>query len=239
MLALSFAARILSTGGGVLWLETTHSAWEIRTRVCSLMATRRPPHAASLALVVVPVPTIVDALAALAAVKADLLFMRVLPPTTATTPQPRGVFGALSRLRLVVFDSAAAVLSPLLGLRIPPAWSGHVALDQLAIALRWLAAETCAAVIVTNRVVMKNQRPHPALGNKWMCFVDVNLTLQREDVHDVVATFESQVPFAATVPIISICVQSKRDRPRRCRVCISDNGIGDIPVTQVREQKKE
>lgn len=97
-----------------------------------------------------------------------------------------------------MFDSIAAIVTPVLGLRVPPAWSGHVALDVVASLLRTAAATGLADVVVTNRVVAvgavanqhhgsalnhghssRQQEQYAALGNKWAAFVDVSIFLSR------------------------------------------------------------
>lgn len=138
---------------------------------------------------------------------------------------------AISRLRLVVFDCVASVLAPVLGLRIPPAWTWHVAVDRLARQLRWLAMETGAAVLLTNRLTAQGK---PALGRKWSSFVDVSLTLRREDDlqprdGDGEVAFVRGVPSAP--PIVAVRVESKRDCPRECRVMICAKGVVDLPAT--------
>lgn len=238
-LAVRLAARVLSTGGGVIWLETTHSTWEVETRLISLAhhkigevpSSSFPSSSSScLPLAVFGVPTYTAVMTTLAAIRDDISLLLALPQVvhkpTAQLADDDALRAALCRLRLVVLDSAAAVLSPLLGLRIPPAWSGHVALDHISGALRWLTVHSNAAVVVTNRVVAPMTAAHPALGNKWAAFVDVSAILSCD-------TSPSTALHAIVSPtsphVISMNVRSKRDFPRSCRVVITDDGVCDTP----------
>lgn len=232
-LALSFAATVLATGGGVVWFEATHSPWEIERRLIDLLATcqdaiQSPPFSA-ISLVIVPIASIAQACEALTCVRNDVVMARVLPSGSCTASSTKSVLQAVFNLKLVVFDSVATILSPLLGLRIQPGWTGHVALDQLAALLRWFAAEGRAAVVITNRVTIKQGKVMPALGNKWASFVDISLTLHREDDDRVWRTSEVGQTEGVPTPIVTVHVESKRDRPSRCRVMISDHGIRDVP----------
>lgn len=164
----------------------------------------------------------------MSAVQRDILLLQQLEglPATGDTHNNHLV-DVLRNVKLIVFDSVATILSPLLGLRLPPSWTGHVALDQISALLRWFAIETSAAVLITNRLVSTNSVPHPALGLKWTCFVDVSICLSRNDdpnlhnhsVHNV---------SPRTAPVLSVRVASKFDRSRSCRVQIAKDGLQDV-----------
>lgn len=245
-IALEFAKSVLFANGGVLWFETTHSPWEIHTRLSASLsqspattpvsrsdvsASDSPaivtPHS-RLRLAVFPVPTFDTTMLAMSAVQRDILLLRGLEhlPTTGDT-QSNNLVDVLCNLKLVVFDSVATILSPLLGLRLPLAWTGHVALDQISALLRWFATETCSAVLITNRLVATNAIAHPALGLKWASFVDVSITLLR----DSDANLENNSFNSASLPptsIVSVNVTSKFDRSRACRIALTDDGLSDI-----------
>lgn len=198
-IALEFAKSVLIANGGVLWFETTHSPWEIHTRLSASLS--HPPTTtpvsrsnvsasdspgivfppSRLRLAVFPVPTFDTTMLAMSVVQRDILLLRGLEhlPTTGNT-QSDNLADVLRNLKLVVSDSVATILSPLLGLRLPLSWTGHVALDQISALLRWFATETCSAVLITNRLVATNAIAHPALGLKWTSFIDVSISLSRD-----------------------------------------------------------
>lgn len=182
-IATDVARHALAAGRCVVWFETTHSAWEVRSRFPSPLLSRPDQ------LVIHAVPTYAVAVDALRAVVSTL--------TTTTHLQQRcEQQQQQQQAKVIVFDSIAAIVTPVLGLRVPPAWSGHVALDVVASLLRTAAATVLADVVVTNRVVVvanqhhgsglnmnqgqsRQQEQYTALGNKWAAFVDASIFLSR------------------------------------------------------------
>lgn len=228
-IASSFAASILSAGHGVVWLETTHSVWEVTTRLTSQVQ-QNPSNnqrQVQLPLMVFAIPTLESAKEALSALRSDILLLNNLIPEKEIDDASVSNLSikTLARLRLVVFDSVAAILSPLLGLRVPPAWSGHVAMDEIASALRWFTVRRDISVIVTNRVVSGTGNLHPGLGNKWTAFVDVNVMLNKEDSAEQALL---QPTDNSDKTVLDVSVNSKRDYPRSCKVMISASGVSDV-----------
>lgn len=245
-LALEFAKSVLLSGNGVIWFESTHSSWEIETKLSILMSQsahdrpenrsagspdRFPTDEASsfskALLTVIPVPTLSDTIRALSAVNRDVRFLRLLQDVPCTSATNNKLLAVLRKMRLIVFDAAATILSPVLGLRLPPCWTGHVALEHVCVLLRSLAIETNAAVITTNRLVGSSEPPHAALGAKWATFVDVSVHLIRDQSKAQPHPADVDTGSGSTTVTISAYVTSKIDVSRVCRIAITDRGAVD------------
>lgn len=82
------------------------------------------------------------------------------------------------RLRLVVVDSASALVTPVLG--GGPNSQGHMLMSALSRTLKRLAAQHRLAVLVTNHTVSgPDGRPKPALGESWRSVPHMRCLLQR------------------------------------------------------------
>lgn len=177
-------------------------------------------------LLVLPVPTLARLDMTLHALRKDMELLSAVPGVISDC----GLEGLLNAKTLVVvLDAPNAIISPVLGLRLPPAWSGHVALERIALHLRWLAVRKLAAVVVTNRLVSEPPPPRPALGNRWAAFVDVCITLSRK----MLDVPESQRSNAREIvsPVVEFVVSSKRDRVRRGHLLLAQDGMHDVSMT--------
>jgi hypothetical protein len=86
----------------------------------------------------------------------------------------------LQKLALVVFDSPAAILSPVLGWRLPDGWTGHAFSNRLASQLRTIASTSNAVVLMTNRLVRgeRDSDRRVALGRSWVHIADTRVFLE-------------------------------------------------------------
>ncbi|PXF46324.1 DNA repair protein RAD51-like [Gracilariopsis chorda] len=196
MICISLAAAVLKQTQRVIWLDTCAGEWLLRAAVSNhsdaqidLLTVRTATNA----------PQIVHQLRALIS---EL-------PSLPNAPMPR----------LLIFDSPASVLSPVLGLKGPNGWSGHTAMQQITTLISRFITLSSATVVVTNRVVDSATRP--ALGNIWSNFVDVHLFCQRVDAH------EQRLELRLTVT-------SKRAPTSTFSVLITDQGMTDNDVEQTQ-----
>lgn len=190
-LALSVTATTLAADKSVLWLSSSTSSHALTTRLRAILRARNhAPDAVSRALsnlLILPASTHAKALHVIHTLRRDITLLVTISAPSEKQP---GLQALLRDPRLVVFDSPTACLSPLLGLRAHDGWTGHVALVEVATALRWFAVRTDAAVLITNRVVRSEREAppfgslRPALGNAWASFVDVSVMLERDDELD-------------------------------------------------------
>lgn len=226
--ALAIAAHALR-GGAVVWLDSS-STHAIFSRISTILAalTVDPIERDLLLsrLIVLPASTVSTALACLRALRKDLVTQHsVLGERSLSQDGPqKHLATVLARLKLVVFDSVANVLAPVLGLRDGP-WSGHVALNQCATELRWISSRTDAAVLVTNRVVRDRERLKPALGNTWTALVDVSIRLE------VLSTRDAQASLSGDAQMKTFCratVSSKKALPGQCQFQLCEDGIKDV-----------
>lgn len=120
-----------------------------------------------------------------------------------------GVARAISAVRILVFDSIASVVAPMLGLKSSDGWNGHVGMSEIARALRWFAWKG-VCVVVTNRVVRDGRGTHAALGKFWEAFVDVNILMEQVEED-----------------MICVNVMSKRGGGGQSRIKVTEEGVVD------------
>lgn len=120
-----------------------------------------------------------------------------------------GVARAISAVRILVFDSIASIVAPMLGLKSSDGWNGHVGMSEIARALRWFAWKG-VCVIVTNRVVRDGRGMHAALGKFWEAFVDVNILMEQVEED-----------------MICVNVMSKRGGGGQSRIKVTEEGVVD------------
>lgn len=190
LLAISLAAAALREHYTVDWLETSTSLHSINVAL-------QAQTAQSTGLNTFAITSFSHALAVLQALQHDVTLLS----------------GNTGR-RMLVLDSVASLLSPLLGLR-EGMWTGHVAVQQLAVALRW-HARAGAIVLVINRLTRAGV---PALGNAWTTLVDTQLVLK-----SVPAEADEEERGLR----VSVDVSCKRAPSRTCVVELGAKGVTDV-----------
>lgn len=192
MMCISLAAAVLNQNQPVLWLDTCATEWLIRAAISNQSDGRTD------------LLTVRTASSAPQAVRQLQTLISQLP-SLPNAPMPR----------LLVFDSPASLLSPVLGLKAPNGCTGHTVMQQLTTLINTFITLSSATVVVTNRVVDSATRP--ALGNVWSNFVDVHLFCQR------VQTDEERLELRLTAT-------SKRAPTCTFSVLITDQGMADNDV---------
>ncbi|CAN8063064.1 unnamed protein product [Agarophyton chilense] len=193
MMCVRLAATVLRGGGSVVWVDSGAGVWQVSAVVGRLASVAR--------LSVVCVSSACDALRELERLVRHLQ----LHALDVAAPKPR----------LLVFDSPAALLAPVLGLRASSAYSGHTVMHQIAAAVNRFVLLSDATALLTNRVVGVATRP--ALGNAWSAFVDVHLLLQRlHSDHNGLH--------------IRVVATSKRAPTCNFSLLITDTAIADAPL---------
>lgn len=88
-----------------------------------------------------------------------------------------------SRVRLLIVDSVASVITPILsGSNL----QGHSLMTSLGVVLKKLALEYSVAVLITNHMVLdKTGMSKPALGESWKPMPHVRLLLSRDPVSNI------------------------------------------------------
>jgi len=164
-LALTAAALVALQGGAVLWIDSGSCAFSA-ARLHTILRARRPEGAS------------VDD--TLSLVRCDYAY-----DATALLALLDGARLGAPRAALIVVDSPFSVLAPNLG-NCPHA---HLLLARAARALSMLAAETGAAVVVTNHTVRAHDQAQTgggarfgeswkgALGQAWMHAANTRLSL--------------------------------------------------------------
>lgn len=145
----------------------------------------------------------------------------------------------LHRMRLVVFDSPAHVLSTVLGMKAADGWSGHVAINQLATSLRALATSTLATVFITNRLLDVRKDAFPfadghqfvGLGKSWTFLPDVQIVL--ETMCEQMGCENWAVNDSSTLSIkkchhTQASIASKTAQCRSCVMQITSAGVVDV-----------
>lgn len=177
-----------------------------------------------------PASTVDSALKCLRLLRKDVIALRSVPGLAAAPADDREklLANTLKDLKLLVFDSVANVLAPVLGLR-DGAWSGHVALNHVAVELRWFASQVDASVLVTNRVVRDGARMKPALGNTWAALVDVSVVVERVGEYGGVTPRwdERKARF-----VVRASVASKRASRKECVFQVCEEGVKDVDVEE-------
>lgn len=198
--ALSFASSVLDEGHSVIWLETTTSTYEVHTALRALSGDDNLSR-----FLIIPLKNFEHAISVLQAIKEDFKTLQILKPGESSAEQ------LLAKPRLIVLDSLATFVAPVLGLRTRN-FSGHAALNQILALLRWLATRSSASIVVTNRVVRAGNGVKPALGNLLASYADVTMLFER---------------LANSEMDIRIALSSKRGRDRDCLLTLSKDGIAD------------
>jgi hypothetical protein len=192
-LCLTAAAAAASSGKGVVLFDTS-AALSVDRIVDILAACDVSPRGINDALrrtLVIPVGTLAEAGQALSRLVDDVLTVRAAGRTAggangrASSDCQDANVSATAILRdvgLIVFDSPAALLAPVLGWRWPDGWTGYACSNEIATRLRALANLTRARVLTTNRQVRAEQEGdlRAALGRSWAHVCDVRLFLEEE-----------------------------------------------------------
>jgi hypothetical protein len=192
-LCLTAAAAAASSGKGVVLFDTS-AALSVDRIVDILAACDVSPRGINDALrrtLVIPVGTLAEAGQALSRLVDDVLTVRAAGRTAgrangqASSDGQDANVSATAILRdvgLIVFDSPAALLAPVLGWRWPDGWTGYACSNEIATRLRALANLTRARVLTTNRQVRAEQEGdlRAALGRSWAHVCDVRLFLEEE-----------------------------------------------------------
>ncbi|KAI0560831.1 P-loop containing nucleoside triphosphate hydrolase [Gracilaria domingensis] len=198
LICVSLVAAALRHAHHVVWIDTCAGRWQVQTAVARLACPAR--------LTVISVCSVSQALREIARLSSQY-------HPLSTVPKPR----------LLVFDSPAALLAPILGLKGSAGWSGHAAMQHLTASINQFVTLSSATVLLTNRVVDNATRP--ALGNIWSAFVDEQLLLKRVETHE---------------ERLEICITKSSKRAATCSfsVLITDNGItdNDVEHTQYTQQ---
>lgn len=167
--ALALAKATLCSDQSVIWLDTSNASRDIANYLGS-----------SPDVVAISLTAVEHAAAVLRALLEDHAVLSVI----GKIPEEGDLSRVVVKARLLVLDSLGALIAPLMGLRTTDAWSGHVALNEIAVLLRQCATQLSVTVVVVNRTV-GGDVPRPALGNLWSSFADVTVTLERtRTAHD-------------------------------------------------------
>ncbi|KAG5177690.1 P-loop containing nucleoside triphosphate hydrolase protein [Tribonema minus] len=156
-LCMSAAAVAASSGIGVLYIDTTNGCSPRRLQ--EIAAARGGSAAAPAALSHITIERCYSLANVLAAL--DGLATRLVRTPIATAAAAAGSSSSAHAIRLVILDSAAAVLAPLLGGEGNA--PGAAALATLAAALSHTALSLSVAVLVTNGAVA-DRAPPPSSG---------------------------------------------------------------------------
>jgi len=165
-LCLTIAAQIAIRGASVVYVDTTHSF--TAPRVSAIMQHIRPlePLEFGRALSRIRCLQAFDV--------ADILATLESLREALEEGQDASFMGGL---RLVVIDSLAGVMAPVLGGGL---WNGHALMVSAVRTMKALATKFFIAFIVTNHTVSHGQfdnKIRPALGETWTYFADVRLSL--------------------------------------------------------------
>jgi RAD51-like protein 3 len=192
-MCLTVAAAVAAEGQGVLLLDSAGSMDIARiSDVLRASGLEQPDVENALDLIyVIPAGSPEAADAALDFLINDLLSIaavyqretKLYPGDTGIAFQPAGrhsLNSILRKLALVVFDSPAAILSPVLGWRLPDGWTGHAFSNRLASQLRTIASSSNAVVLMTNRLVHgeRDRERRVALGRSWLHVADTRVFLE-------------------------------------------------------------
>lgn len=204
--AFTIAANALISRHGVIWLDTSCIS-AVHTRIHSILHARHvtPEDIATIAdaLLVLPASSHDQAIHALHTIRRDSELLETVAHESV------GVACAISAVRVLVFDSIASVVAPMLGLKTDDGWNGHVGMSEIARALRWFAWKG-VCVVVTNRVVRDGRGMHPALGRFWEAFVDVDIMTEQVEKD-----------------VTCVKVVSKRGRGGESRIRVTEQGVVD------------
>lgn len=226
--AFSLAASALKVGG-VIWLDSS-STHAVFSRISDILTAQNVPKTEIPVLlqrlIVLPTSTVESGLACLRALRKDIVLQRNVSKLgdIVTFAEGKSVVEILARPSLLVFDSVANVLAPVLGLR-DGAWSGHVALNQFCVELRWFACHAGSSVLATNRTVRDGGHMKPALGKIWTALVDVTVGLKPVfELEGRVSGWDTSTESA----IIEVHISSKRSGRKHCRLQLSMDGLKDV-----------
>jgi RAD51-like protein 3 len=220
-LCLTAAAAVAASGRSVILFDTSAAL-----SVCRIVDMLEACHASAAdvdaclrRIVHVPVATVGEAETALQRLADDVRLASVTPPTTLTLRLSTRVCSAvevdmqavLSSVGLIVFDSIAALLAPVLGRKWSDGWTGFACSNVLARHLRQLADLTKATVLITNRQVKLEGRgddlQRGALGRSWSHVSNVKVFLKELEECDY---FSNDVP---SEPRITLRCASSRSPP--------------------------
>lgn len=154
LMCVNIAASVLRAGDDVIWIDTSAGVWQIRTAVNMLSSVDH--------LQIRSVSSGIEAI--------DVL--RDIVSKINPLPHQR-------KPRLLVFDSPASLLAPLLGLKRSKGHSGHSTMQRVTNLINRFTTLCGACTVVTNRTVDNGMKP--ALGNAWACFADMRLFLKRAE----------------------------------------------------------
>lgn len=229
-LCLTAAAAVASSGKSVILFDTS-AALSVR-RIVSILqardATAGEIEEALNRIVYIPVATITEAETALHRLVEDIRVARTVAPASLTLkPSAPGAATVdmkvvLSSIGLVVFDSLASLLAPVLGRKWPDGWTGFSCSNLLASQFRKLATMTNSTILITNRRARQDgsRDQKGALGRSWAHVCDVKAFL--EEVHGSVDYHSS----ASSEPKITLRYSSSRSPPHPVRLgTITANGF--------------
>ena len=209
---LHIALQALNNGQSITWLDTTTSTFHLHKRLTlNSLSTD-----ISSRLHIVPLLDFSHAIEVLNALRNDHANTRVFKISGAHSSD------------IIVFDCPASFLSPLQGFRAHDGWTGVVATNTFSLAIRNLAQQTHAAILVTNRIVVLSEIERPALGKFWTSLIDVNITLTtprqyqrmlRESI-DVYDDNDEQ----NSLTEIDVRIKSKLSAGGKCRLYICKDG---------------
>jgi RAD51-like protein 3 len=192
-MCLTIAAAVAGGGEGVVLLDSSGSMDCDRiSDILIAWGFNKAEVEESLDLIlVIPVPSIESADAALKSLIEDVLSTSALFPSQFGIDNIDSVcqvdcledqctmIHPLQKLALVIFDSPAALLGPVLGLRWPDGWTGYAFSSKIAGQLRELANVSNAVILTTNRLVRVEceRERRAALGRSWSHVSDTRVFL--------------------------------------------------------------
>jgi RAD51-like protein 3 len=192
-MCLTVAAAVAGSGQGVVLLDSSGSL--DCDRVCDIMTAwgfNKAEIEKSVDLIlVIPVPTVESADIALRLLIGDILSTSALFTSQFDNDDiapacPVDILSdrftethPLKDLGLVVFDSPATLLGPVLGWRWPDGWTGYAFSSKIAGQLRELAKVSNAVILTTNRLLRGEYDVdrRAALGRSWSHLSDTRIFL--------------------------------------------------------------
>jgi RAD51-like protein 3 len=189
-LCLTAAAAVASSGRGVVLLDST-SALSV-DRIDSILSAcgldRSIIGNALDRVITIPVGTLAAAEVALTALTNDILAVKAMwialglgGHADTTMDDAALICAALADVGLIVFDSPASLLAPVLGWKWSDGWTGYASSNQISGFLRRLSTLTHAPVLMTNRQAKGDRdsdQQRAALGRSWSHVPDVRVYLE-------------------------------------------------------------
>ena len=149
-------------------------------------------------------------------------------------PQSAGAAG----LRLLIVDSVASLLSPVLGGR-GAQHRGHALLSSIAHALHAVAQQQRLAVLLTNNTTANVGRReaeeataavHAALGESWRCVADtrLELTVDRAEAEAEAAQSSGSSRAATRCLTARLCKSATAPVGAHCRLTVDGKGVAEL-----------